>query len=97
MLRQFIILTAFTLFILYYSNIYSCHGLYWSQKVPDNSDSIEFGHLDKQQPTVQVSLLDVSSITYSMPFDDGFWTTKIYLKASKEYLRQSVLPFPFVV
>ena len=72
-------------------------GLYWSQKVPDNSDSIEFGHLDNQQPTVQVSLLDVSSITYSMPSDDGFWTTKIYLKASKEYLKQSVLPFPFVV
>lgn len=94
MLRQFIILTAFTLFTLYYSNTYSCHE---SQKVLDNSDSIEFGHLDKQQPTVQVSLLDVSSITYSMPFDDGFWTTKIYLKASKEYLRQSVLPFPFVV
>lgn len=53
------------------SNTYHMIHLYWSEKVTDNNDSVQFDHLGNQQNQLFVSST-VSSITYSRPFDDGF-------------------------
>lgn len=52
------------------SNTYHMIHRYWSEKVPDN-DTAQSDHLGNQQNQL-FKFLDVSSITYSMPFDDDF-------------------------
>lgn len=72
MLRQFIILIALKKkSSMLMSNTYYMIHLYWSEKVPDNNDTAQSDHLGNQQNQL-FKFLDVSSITYSMPFDDDF-------------------------